>query len=217
MMQSASRRFVFWYAAALASSLMAPVPARAALVPLSLGELAGKSTSVVTGEVTALRSYRAPFHHLGEVIFTDVTVRVESVLKGEPEIKEITIQVLGGKIGRAFQLCPDSARYEMGEKVLVFVREYNGRIWNTGWLQGKYRLIEPSNTESSGPGSAGGVLVKVDAGLPIESDVPLETLKAALKTPAPSSPGPGAPSTRDKAPAGEGEASRGSSRARTRP
>lgn len=200
-MRSASRRFVFWYVAALASALLAPVTVRAALVPLSLGELAAKSTSVITGEVTALRSYRAPFLDLGEVIFTDVTIRVESVLKGEPETREITIQVLGGKIGRAFQLCPDSALYERGEKVLVFVREYNGRIWNTGWLQGKYKLIEPSNTDSgktdpgntepSDPATAGGVLVKGDAALPIAKDIPLETLRAALRALAPSSPAPG--------------------------
>ncbi|HVR75188.1 MAG TPA: hypothetical protein VMT52_12680 [Planctomycetota bacterium] len=205
-MRSASRKFVFWYSAALASTLLAPVSARAALVSLSLGELAAKSTSVITGEVTALRSYRAPFLNLGEVIFTDVTIRVESVLKGEPEIREITIQVLGGNIGRAFQICPDSARYEKGEKVLVFVKEYNGRIWNTGWLQGKYRLIDPSNTdpgntEPSDPAAAGGVLVKGDAALPIENDVPLETLRAALKALSPSSPAPGG-SSRESSRAG---------------
>ncbi len=119
---------------------VAPRPTSAAVVPFNFAALTERSKFILTGEVVALRSYRAPFHDAGEVIYTDVTIRIEKVFKGAPEGAEITIQILGGEIGERWQKCLESARYERGEKVLVFVRDYNNAVWNTGWFQGKYRL-----------------------------------------------------------------------------
>jgi hypothetical protein len=149
----------------------------AALIPLGLGELIGRSKLVVTGEVVAVRSYRGAFLDLGEVIFTDVTVRIESALKGTmPETREVTIQVLGGKIGTRFQRCPESATYATGEKVLVFLRDYNQALWNTGWMQGKYTL------------RAGGTAVAGEAGKPIATDLTLDQVKAEIARVAASAP-----------------------------
>lgn len=119
---------------------VAPRFASAAVVPFNFAALTEKSKFILAGEVLALRSYRAPFHDAGEVIYTDVTIRIDKVFKGAPEGAEITIQILGGEIGQRWQKCLESARYEKGEKVLIFVRDYNNAVWNTGWFQGKYRL-----------------------------------------------------------------------------
>jgi hypothetical protein len=152
---------------------------------LTLEELAAKSQLIVTGEVLDLRSYRAPFHGRGDVIFTDVTIRIGSVLKGEPRSDRIEVQVLGGTMGATTHSCPDSPRYTRGEKVLVFLREYNLKLWNTGWLQGKYRLAEASSVKPSSlkPSTVKpDTVVRGDRRLPISRDTSLAELKVRIET-----------------------------------
>jgi hypothetical protein len=132
--------------------------------------MASKSRLIVTGEVVGLVSYRAPLGRIGTAIFTDVTVRIHGVLKGEPDDDTVTVQVLGGTMGEVEQFCPDSARYRKGEKVLLFLREYRGRLWNCGWIQGKYRL------------SADGATVRGHRNLPIAADMKLGELESRLRT-----------------------------------
>jgi len=158
-----------WHTLAVAlAAVLAATSAHAALLSYTLPQLIEKSRHVVTGEVTEVRCYRAPFHDLGEVTFTDVTIRVDGVLKGSA-VKQVTVQVLGGEIGTAVERCPDSPRFTKGEKVLVFLREYHGALWTTGWLQGKYTLSDDGST------------VKGVQTLPISRDTPLESLKAEVK------------------------------------
>jgi len=140
----------------------------ALLLRLNLDSLVEKSKFIVTGEVVGVESYRAPFLDLGEVIFTDVKIRIEKRIKGQPDGEEITVQVLGGEIGTQFQSCPDSPRYEKGEKVLVFLREWSGKLWNVGWLQGKYKLIQE------------GSVVQGKKDLPVSVDTPLSSLEADI-------------------------------------
>jgi hypothetical protein len=52
--------------------------------------------------------------------------------------------------------------------VLVFVREYNGKLWTTGWLQGKFRLTEDGSTVRGGPT------------LPIRRDLPLSSVETLV-------------------------------------
>lgn len=117
-----------------------------ALVPLDLEKLTARSRFVVCGEVVGLRSFWGQLGKAGEVLFTDVRIRVSEVWKrplerSQPgEIKEITVRLLGGQIGERWQRCVESPRFEQGEKVLVFARLWQGSLWVTGWRQGKYRL-----------------------------------------------------------------------------
>ena len=145
-------------------------PVHALLRRLTLEQMAVQSKLIVTGEVVDLVSYRAPFGRLGTVIFTDVKVRIRQVLKGDTTVKEVTVQVLGGEIGDQFQLCLESAPYKSGEKVLLFLREYNGKLWNCSWIQGKYRMSDDWLT------------VRGDRRLPVATDTPLRDLEARLRT-----------------------------------
>jgi hypothetical protein len=159
----------------LLAALLPALPADAALVPYDLPLLAQRSKCVVTGEVLSLRSYRGPFQSLGEVTFTEVTIRIASVLHGEPEFSEgaeLKLHFLGGEVDGLRQVCPESPRYERGEKVLVFVREYDQKLWNTGWLQGKYTLAEAAD---------GSTTVKGDPVLPISRDLPLDTVQSLIR------------------------------------
>jgi hypothetical protein len=167
-----------------AASLVFAPRAEALVLPLTFTEMTQRSKYVVTGEVVSLRSYIGPFKDFGNVMFTDVTIRIEGVFKGAPDGNELTIQVLGGEIGDAFQRCLESPRYDKGEKVLVFLRDFNGALWNTGWNQGKYKI------------DASSAMVKGDEELPISRDVALSTVEANVRkiasatTPQPSSPQP---------------------------
>jgi hypothetical protein len=142
------------------------------LVPYNFSILVEKSKHIVTGEVVNIHAYWAPFHDLGQVIHSDVTLRITRVLKSAGaevrEETELTIQILGGQVGAARQICLESAEYELGEKVLVFVREYNGKLWTTGWLQGKFRLTEDGSTVRGGPT------------LPIRRDLPLSSVETLV-------------------------------------
>lgn len=158
--------------------------AGAAIVQYDLEQMTQKSKLVVTGEVLEVTSYYAPFLDLGEVILTDVRVRIDKTLRGSTEEKEITIQVLGGQIGTAFQRCPESPEYEKGERVLVFLREWNGRLWNTGWHQGKYKLekVAPSGTAAQSATQPGvETVIGGRESMPIPADLPLSTVESQVR------------------------------------
>ncbi|MCZ6793375.1 MAG: hypothetical protein O7J95_07160 [Planctomycetota bacterium] len=139
--------------------------ARAALVPYDLEQLSVRSTHIVCGKVTKVESYWGMMGQLGPVILTDVTLRVEERWKGDPRATEITVQFLGGKIGDRWQWCAESPRFEIGEEVLLFARPWNGRLWTSGWIQGKFRIErrsvpgsrpeDPPRTEASVRGRKG--------------------------------------------------------------
>jgi hypothetical protein len=111
------------------------------------------------------------------VILSDVTIAVEETWKGAAEKREngengeITIQLLGGRIGERWQYCADSPRYRAGEEVLVFARQWHERLWTTGWLQGKYRLAR----------SAGGDCVIGKKKCPIDRTVSMEALRDRVR------------------------------------
>ena len=152
--------FIPWMV--IACGLLFPQRAGALLVPYNFSKLVEKSKYVVTGEVVNIRSYWAPFQEVGLVIHSDVTLKIVQVLKGTGaevrEEKELTIQILGGQVDEAHHICLESAQYELGEKVLVFVREYNGNLWNTGWLLAP----SPMMTSASAPPNVGITTEPVD-------------------------------------------------------
>jgi hypothetical protein len=117
--------------------------ARGALIQESVLEIEARATLILTGEVLALRAFEAADRDLGTVLLTDVTIRIEEVFKGDPGKDEVTVKVLGGRMGTRFQVCPDSPEFVEGERVLVFLEESGGRLRTVGWRQGKFRLADP--------------------------------------------------------------------------
>jgi hypothetical protein len=189
-------------------------PAGAALVPLSFEELVEKSKLVVSGEVVARKCFRDRFQKSSQAIFTEVTIRVDTVLKGRVEGNEVKVQILGGELpgpgGVEWERCAESPSYALGERVLVFLREFDGRVWNTGWLQGKYTLGDEGRT------------VRGKLGLPIGADLSLSAVTSEVRlfsaqapapagtvTPAPAGTAtPAPPGTSTPAPPGTGASDR---------
>jgi hypothetical protein len=161
----------FWLGTAIATLGLGWGTADAALVPLSLEQLIERSRFIICGEVVSLESRWKDFPKLGRVIVTDARIRVSEAWKGTLEEKEITVQYFGGQVGEEWVACLESPRYAVGEKVLVFVREWQGVWWTAGWLQGKYPLV----------GSPGGLQVKGEKHLPIAESAPLDSLRTKVK------------------------------------
>lgn len=171
---------------AIGTLLLASSLAMAAVKRLTFNELAVRSRLVLAGEVIALETYRGPFHDVGEVIFTDVKIRIDRILKGAPGAEEITVQFIGGKIDDESMTCLESPKYEIGEKVLVFLRDYNGKVWNTGWLQGKYRL------DGNGP-ITGETVARGREGYPLDRDASLDAIQGWVELASSAPPGSAPP------------------------
>lgn len=155
-------------------TFLADRTAQALVIPLTFTELTQRSKLILTGEVVNMRSYEAPFQNAGDVFHTEVTIRVTKTLKGEAGGEEVKVLFLGGQIGDLWQKCPDAPKYKVGEKVLVFLREVKGGLWNTGWLQGKYTL------------DATGTKVQGSEDLPIPREMKLADVETSIQAVPPS-------------------------------
>ncbi len=160
---------------------------RAGVVEVNLDNLALRSGYIVCGEVVEIRCHRGRFLQLGEVIFTDVRIRVSETWKDTigqlPEITrqektgkitEITIRFLGGRIGDSWQKCAVSPSFANGEKVLVFAKKFNGSLSTTGWFQGKYRLHNAGKQAADSPEKT---FVGGGKHLPIRKNTSLESIR----------------------------------------
>lgn len=134
-----------WTAAlgALAGALLLCLPASAAAVQQSIGpdELTRSATTVVVGEVTAVRSFRSadprPLPGYSGTILTDVHLRVCSVFKGSTG-RRLVITVPGGTIGHESISSPDAPDFVTGGTYLVFVDATGGVV---DWRQGRLRIV----------------------------------------------------------------------------
>ena len=97
-------------------------------------QLIQNSESIVYGKVISQNSYWSEDRR---GIFTDVKLMVYAQYKGEPQGKEITIQIPGGKVGEITQVVSDTPTFQPGSKVILhlFTKE-NGRKWIYGWEKG---------------------------------------------------------------------------------
>jgi hypothetical protein len=128
---------------AVAATLMLFGSAHAATVKaLSIGELADRAELIFIGTVAAQHSRleRAPTR-----VFTDTLFDVQQVMKGDKPEGGFALSQLGGEAGDEAgpvrQTVPGYARFEQGERVLLFLeRTTEGRFVVVGLAQGKYVL-----------------------------------------------------------------------------
>ncbi len=177
---------------ALAAAVLTAVSLPAALIPLDLDGLTARSQIVARGEVVSVRSYWGVFQDRDEVILTDVRIRVDATWKDiagkhrdarrakDGGLREVTLQFLGGQIGERRQLCLESPRFAKGEKVVVFLRDFNRRLWVTGWKQGKYRVLS-SRVRQGATTRWIDTHVEGKAGLPIVKTIALDELRAVIR------------------------------------
>jgi len=130
--------------------MMIATASAATVSRLSLDELTITSELIFRGTVQSQSVYQeqSPYR-----IFTRTVFSVEEVLKGTHSGPYVLTQ-LGGTVGegesRMVQKVPGYARFDEGEKVLLFLeRTMTGRLVVTGLSQGKFVLSKNGETWSA--------------------------------------------------------------------
>lgn len=108
-------------AVAIAASLAAPAGATT-LQRMGLEELVAANRTIVVGQVVDARSY---WNKDKGFILTDVRIAVNDVLKGRLQDQEITITVMGGRVGELTTLILGGPELMPGKSYLLFLNEEN--------------------------------------------------------------------------------------------
>ena len=109
------------------------------VIGLSVEDQARLSTMVVMGEVLNQRGVNHPVHGLE----TAVTLKVSDVLKGDVRPRQaITFHTRGGEVDGEISIALGEAVFKPGEKVLVFIEEVDGRLYNLGLSMGVWKVHE---------------------------------------------------------------------------
>ncbi len=115
----------------------------AAQVPLSLDHVCREAERIVVGEVTQAVAVNDEWPGLGEITYTDVTIRIEERYKGPADAETLTVRVPGGtdpETGLTLSVS-GTPSFRIGERVLVFAKNQFGKPWVYGWSQGKYEIV----------------------------------------------------------------------------
>lgn len=109
--------------------------ANAAVPAMNLADLTDASEAVVYGRVLSLVPHWDDAH---ETIFTTVTVQPLGYMKGDLGFDKIEFEMPGGVVGDVGLAVSDVPEFEVGEEVVLFLREEFFRV--VGWYQGKYKV-----------------------------------------------------------------------------
>jgi hypothetical protein len=123
--------------------IVLPGSADAALLqrPLPLPELVSQADGIFIAQVVGMMGTRSTPR--GE-IFTEVTLRVHSSLKGRTDPDgSIRLLLPGGEVGDETEIVRGAARVSPGEQVMVFAARDASGCWRVvGMAQGKYSLTQ---------------------------------------------------------------------------
>jgi len=128
-------------AVAIAASLAVPASATT-LRRMDVSELVSSNRTVIVGQVTDSRSY---WNKDKTFILTDVSLAVNEVVKGNLQDREITITIMGGRVGEITTLILGGPELIPGKSYLLFLNEEDlpGKKAQTvrDLCQGAYDLV----------------------------------------------------------------------------
>lgn len=105
---------------------------------LSLEDLVARADYVLIG---GIRDIKSEWNSDRTNIYTYVKVSVESSLKGSVDRSEVTIRVLGGRVGDVAVAVSAAPEFEVGERALLFLKcEEPCCLGVVGGFQGKYTI-----------------------------------------------------------------------------
>lgn len=122
----------------LAAIIIAIPVAASSAPPLPLDELVKKSDYIVIGTFTDKESYWEEVGQ-GRIIFTNFTLAVEKVIKGESKVEEITVVGGGGEVDGIRSYTTAGASITLNTRVIVFLTRYkegDDRFYVMGANQG---------------------------------------------------------------------------------
>jgi len=113
--------------------------AASTVLGLSVEDQARLSTLVVAGHVTTLRGEDDPANG----IETAVGLVVTDVFKGDVRPGEtVVFHTRGGEVDGVISLAEGEAEFRHGQRVLVFIEEIDGRLYNLGLSSGVWTVAE---------------------------------------------------------------------------
>jgi hypothetical protein len=104
---------------AVAAGVGAPAGATS-LIRQSLDDLVAGNRTIVVGEVVDAHSY---WNEEGTFILTDVRIAAHDVLKGEVGAEELTVTIMGGRVGDLTTLIIGGAELIPGRSYVLFLNE----------------------------------------------------------------------------------------------
>ncbi len=132
------------------------VKVRTLLLFIALGAALANATTLLALDVPALtkgssvvvratvRSVEARWTKDGGRIMTDAVLEVTEPWKGTPG-KQLTVMQPGGVVGEIGQMVHGTAKFTVGEDVVVFLEPRGDRFLLTGMLQGKFKVETSSD------------------------------------------------------------------------
>ena len=121
-------------------------PASAVVEPMTLAELISKAETIVRGTVSKIEPH---WNEDKTMIYTTVTLTVQSYLKGETTASQVSIEVPGGTVDGLTLWVSDTPKFEEGQEVIVFLRKEYFQV--VGWFQGKYTIEDGVVVEKGMP------------------------------------------------------------------
>jgi len=111
-------------------------------VKYTLKTLSKTSPLIITGKVSQVFS-RIENEKGREVVFTYVTIAVESVLKGKLDKSELTVKMLGGRVGDKGGWSEEWIPFKKDEEALLFLHPKNreNNIWEIKSISGKLPVV----------------------------------------------------------------------------
>ncbi|HSF06734.1 MAG TPA: hypothetical protein VLG10_13170, partial [Methylomirabilota bacterium] len=131
--------------AALIIAITGTSPVEATVVGvLPEGLLTEQAQVIVIGQVIDISGHWDPGQ--GQ-IFTDITVRLDEVLKGVVPTPELTIRQLGGRVGDVESRVEGSPEFRLGERVLLFLTTRGDGTLRVAHLYlGKFSILTDLHT-----------------------------------------------------------------------
>jgi len=131
-------------AVAMALLLAAPVAAHETGRKLTDDELVARSSNIVRGRVTNLRS---EWSLDGTHIYTFVDIRVDESLKRSIPGNRLTLRLLGGAVGEIAMTVLGTPEFERDEEVLLFLEKNTRSFFPTvGRHEGKLTVATDAQT-----------------------------------------------------------------------
>jgi hypothetical protein len=127
-----------WWALALVPCLASAAQATV-LMPLDTAALTARADRVVLGTVETSQAHWSADH---KSIYTDVTLRVGKVYKGDATVgSTLVVRREGGSIDGVGMRVFGAASFTLGEEVVVFTERRGDASYTVGMTQGKLRVV----------------------------------------------------------------------------
>ena len=105
-------------------------------VPVPIKDQIKESSAIVQGEII---NFESEEEESGKIV-TKVFIRADKWVDTKPEAGHLTFYVPGGQVGDRIYQVEGSPKFSIGEKVVLFLKEHNNKLWIQNLALGKYMI-----------------------------------------------------------------------------